>query len=97
MELARQRLNTAPFKSYRCKYREECSHCKKLFEKNQLTKSYCEQCFVCKKKRNADDGGEGEIMYEDGDGQQYEEGEEYYEEYVEDNNDEINGEEGDEQ
>ena len=61
MELARQRLNTAPFKSYRCKYREECSHCKKLFEKNQLTKSYCEQCFVCKKKRNADDGGEGEI------------------------------------
>ena len=28
-----------------------------------------------------DDGGEGEIMYEDEDGQQYEEGEEYYEEY----------------
>ena len=57
LELARQRLNTAPFKSYKCKYREECPHCKKLFEKNQLTKSYCEQCFVCKKKRNAGDGG----------------------------------------
>ena len=57
LELARQRLNTGPFKSYRCNYREECPHCKKLFEMNQLTKSYCEQCFVCKKKRNADDDG----------------------------------------
>lgn len=57
LELARQRLNTGPFKSYKCQYRDECPHCKKLFEKNQLTKSYCEQCFVCKKKRNAGDDG----------------------------------------
>lgn len=57
LELAKQRLNTKPFKSYKCKYREGCPHCKKLFEKNQLTKSYCEQCFVCKKKRDAGDDG----------------------------------------
>lgn len=50
-ELARQNINTNAFVSYNCRYRKECEHCRRLAQKNGLTKSYCEQCYVCKKKR----------------------------------------------
>ena len=39
------------FKNHRCPYREECEHCKKLFDEKRLTKTYCASCFVCKAKR----------------------------------------------
>lgn len=51
LELAKQNINTNVFVSYKCRYRKECEHCQRLSQKNGLTKSYCEQCYVCKKKR----------------------------------------------
>ncbi len=39
------------FKNYRCPYRSECKHCKKLFDEKRLTKTYCDNCYVCKGKR----------------------------------------------
>lgn len=50
VEMAKLNINTNAFVSYNCRYRKECEHCRRLHEKNGLTKSYCEQCYICKKK-----------------------------------------------
>lgn len=59
LELARANINTNAFTSHKCKYRFKCEHCNALFKKNQLTKSYCDRCYVCEgereKQRKADE------------------------------------------
>lgn len=50
LEMAKLKMNTE-FVSYKCRYLKECEHCNRLAQKNGLTQSYCEQCYICKKKR----------------------------------------------
>lgn len=50
LEMAKLKMNTE-FVSYKCRYLKECEHCNRLAQKSGLTQSYCEQCYICKKKR----------------------------------------------
>lgn len=65
LEAIRHNVNTNAFVSYRCIYRRSCEHCGRLFEKNGLTKAYCDQCYICKAKRKEDAAAKKEADADD--------------------------------